>query len=264
MRPHVVHWLESVLPGGIASAIAPTWFTCVGLAGVVALLAMLAIARRHRLDPGAVAGTVLWCYLAAVAAGIVVPSAIDAAQQLLATGRVEIHWAGMTSFWGYLAGGCAVAAACRAHRLSLRRFADLATAPLGVALVLARLGCFLAGCDYGQVSAVPWAVRFPAHSPAWQDHVSAGLIAADRAASLPVHPTQLYEAALGLAIAVIAVVALRRRGARFAEGRVFLLAAVIYAVGRFAIEDLRGDAGRGIFLGVSSGQIFSLDRKSVV
>src|SRR4029079_2467836 len=101
MRPHVVHWLEGILPGGAASAIAPTWFTCVGLAGVVTLFAMLAIAQRHRIDAGAMAGVVLWCCLAAAAAVIVVPSAIDAAQQLLGTGRVEIRWAGMTSFWGY-------------------------------------------------------------------------------------------------------------------------------------------------------------------
>jgi len=92
---------------------------------------------------------------------------------------------------------CAVAAACRAHAISLPRFADLAVAPLGIALMLARIGCFLAGCDYGKVSALPWAVRFPAHSPAWQDHLAAGLVPAGRAESLPVHPTELYEAALG-------------------------------------------------------------------
>jgi hypothetical protein len=32
----------------------------------------------------------------------------------------------------------------------------------------------------------------------------------------------------------------------------------MYAVGRIGIEALRGDAGRGIYLGLSSGQIFSL------
>src|SRR4051794_4684195 len=115
MRPHVVHWLEGVLPGGAASALAPTWFTCVGLARVVALFAMLAIAGRQRIDRGAVAAAVLWCYVAAVAAGIAIPSAIDLGEQLFTTGRAQIRWAGMTSFWGYLAGGCAVAAACRAH-----------------------------------------------------------------------------------------------------------------------------------------------------
>jgi len=33
MRPHVVSWLGSVLPGEVAAALAPSWFTCVGLAG---------------------------------------------------------------------------------------------------------------------------------------------------------------------------------------------------------------------------------------
>jgi prolipoprotein diacylglyceryltransferase len=256
VRPHLVHWLDGIVPGGIAAVLAPTWFTCVGLAGVVALFAMLAIARRHRLDRGAVASIVLWCYVAAVAAGIAIPSAIDAVDQLLAGGHAQIRWAGMTSFWGYLAGGCAVAVACHAHGVPLRRFADLAVAPMGVALMLARIGCFVAGCDYGKVSSLPWAVRFPAHSPAWQDHVAAGLLRADRAESLPVHPTELYEAALGLAIAVLALGLARRRPTR--DGRVFLAAAALYAIGRIAIEDLRGDAGRGIYLGLSSGQIFSL------
>jgi hypothetical protein len=81
------------------------------------------------------------------------------------------------------------------------------------------------------------------------------LIPAGRAASLPVHPTQLYEALLGLAIAGIAIYT--RRGKRSAGDR-FLLGAVAYAVGRLVIETLRGDAGRGIYAGLSSGQIFSL------
>lgn len=38
----------------------------------------------------------------------------------------------------------------------------------------------------------------------------------------------------------------------------FAAAAATYAIGRFAIEALRGDAGRGIYAGLSSGQIFSL------
>jgi phosphatidylglycerol:prolipoprotein diacylglycerol transferase len=256
MRPHIVHWLDGILPGGLAAALAPTWFTCVGLAGVATLFAMLAIARRHRLETGAVASIVLWCYVVAVSAGIAVPAAIDAAEQVLTNGHAHVRWAGMTSFWGYLAGGGAVAVMCRGHGVPLARFADLATAPLGLALMLARLGCFVAGCDYGKVSSLPWAVRFPAPSPAWADHVAAGLVPADRTASLPVHPTQLYEAALGLAIAGGALLFSRLPLRR--DGRIFLIAACAYALGRIAIEDLRGDAGRGIYAGLSSGQIFSL------
>jgi phosphatidylglycerol:prolipoprotein diacylglycerol transferase len=237
----------------LAGLLAPSWFTCVGLAGLAALIAMLVLARRRGVDPGTVASAVLWCYVAAVIAGIAVPAVITAAEHLVATGRFQLRWSGMTSFWGYLAGTAAVVLVCRRDGVSVARMADLAVIPAGIALAFARLGCFMAGCDYGKVSSLPWAVRFPAGSPAWRDHLHAGLIPADRAASLPVHPTELYEAVLGLVIVAIAVGRRPRR-----DGQLFVLAAATYAIGRIAIETLRGDAGRGIYAGLSSGQIFSL------
>ena len=255
MRPLVVHWLEGYLRADLANLVAPTGFMCVGLAGVVGLIVMLRLARRRGIDSGTVASVVFWGYLAAVVAGIVVPMTIDAIEHAIATGHVQFRWAGMTSFWGYLAGAAAVALVCKRDRIPLARMADLAAIPLGAALVFARLGCFMAGCDYGKVSALPWAVRFPAGSPAWRDQLHAGLITAGRTESLPVHPTQLYEACLGLVIIVVALLVARRART---EGRVFLAAAATYALGRLAIEMLRGDAGRGIYAGISSGQIFSL------
>lgn len=255
MRPYVLHWLAHHMRADVAGLLAPSWFTCVGLAGLAALIAMLALARRRGLDPGTVASAVLWCYVAAVIAGIAVPAAITAVEHLVATGHFQLRWSGMTSFWGYLAGAAAVVLVCRRDGAPIARMADLAVIPLGIALAFARLGCFMAGCDYGKVSSLPWAVRFPAGSPAWRDHVHAGLISADRAASLPVHPTELYEAVLGLVIVAITI-AVGRRPRK--DGALFVLAAATYAIGRLAIETLRGDAGRGIYAGLSSGQIFSL------
>jgi len=255
VRPYVLHWLEHHLPAGAASALAPSWFTCVGLAGIAALILMLVLARRRGIDPGTIASIVLWCYVAAVTAGIVVPMVIDGVERWFATGRFQLRWSGMTSFWGYLAGASAVALVCKRDGLSLARVADLSVIPLGVALAFARIGCFMAGCDYGKVSSLPWAVRFPTGSPAWRDHVHGGLIPADRAASLPVHPTELYEALLGVVIVGIAIAFARRQRK---DGAVFLVAAATYAIGRLVIEALRGDAGRGIHAGLSSGQIFSL------
>ncbi|HEV7557274.1 MAG TPA: prolipoprotein diacylglyceryl transferase family protein [Kofleriaceae bacterium] len=255
MRFYVLHWLEGYMRGDIANLVTPSWFTCVGLAGLVGLIVMLALARRRGLDSGAIATVLLVGYVAAVVAGIVVPMMIDCAVHLVTTGHFQLHWAGMTSFWGYLAGGVAVVVVCRREGLPLARVADLAVIPLGIALMFARLGCFMAGCDYGKVSSVPWAVRFPAGSPAWHDHVRAGLVPASRAESLPVHPTQLYEAALGIAIVVIAIVLSRRKRS---DGQLFVIAAATYAIGRLVIETVRGDAGRGIYAGLSSGQIFSM------
>ena len=258
MRDQLVAWLDQFLPSGVAATIAPTWFMCVGLAGLVTLGLMCVIARRRGIDTGVIASIVVWAYLAAVIAGIVVPATIECIGTLVTTGRFQVRWAGMTSFWGYLAAFIAMAIACRRHELSLARFGDLAAAPLGLALVFARLGCFVGGCDYGKVTSVPWAMRFPAGSPAWRDHVRAGLLPADRAESLPVHPTQLYEAMLGLVIVGVALVVSRTKWGREGRGRIVLACAATYALGRIGIETLRGDLGRGIYAGLSSGQIFSI------
>ena len=258
MRPLVVQWLEQFVPSGVAAALAPSWFTCVGIAGVAGLVLMLAIGRRHGIDRRVTASIVLWCYVAAVSAGIVVPMVIDGAQQLAEDHHWVLRWAGMTSFWGYLAGMAALVAVSRRHGIRPALLLDLAAAPIGMALCCARIGCFLAGCDYGKVTSLPWAVRFPAGSPAWVDHLQSGLLRPDRSESLPVHPTQLYEAALGLVMVALALLAARWRWARARDGRAFLVVAAAYAIGRLAIEVVRGDAGRGIYDGLSSGQIFSI------
>lgn len=254
MRPYVVRWLADLMGMRLAELLAPSWFTCVGLAGLVSLLIITMRARRHQIETSSVVAIALSGYVAAVAAGIVVPMMIDAAIHAAVTGRIRVRWSGMTSFWGYLAGAAAVAWACRRERVSLARFGDLAVIPLGVALAIARIGCFMAGCDYGKASSLPWAVRFPAGSPAWLDHVRAGLVPIDSPVSLAVHPTELYEAMLGVVIVAIPFIARRARR----DGDLFLAAAATYAVGRFAIELVRGDAERGVYHGVSSGQLFCL------
>ncbi|HVV85789.1 MAG TPA: prolipoprotein diacylglyceryl transferase family protein [Kofleriaceae bacterium] len=256
MRSHVVAWLARWFPPAVAQALAPTWFTMVGLAGLVSLWVMLRHARRDGHDPAAVATAAVAGYLAAVTAGIAVPALIQLVQDYVTDGRLHLAFAGMTSFWGYTAGALALAAVCRGGAPPLGWMVDRATPVMGVSLALVRTGCFLAGCDYGQISSVPWAVRFPRGTGAWRDHVAHGLLPATRDVSLPVHPTQLYEAALGLAIAVAAW-AHNRRG-RIGDGRVFLAAAATYAAARLGIENLRGDETRGVYAGLSSGQLYAL------
>lgn len=258
MRPHLVDWLDDFMSRPWAALIAPTWFTCVGLAGVLGVIWMLRNARRAKLDPANAASAILWGYLAAVVAGIAIPMFIDTASHLITRGRFTVHWSGMTSFWGYLAGFLAVWWVTRRSGIELARFADLTAAPLGGSLILCRLGCFLAGCDFGKVSSGPLAMRFPSSSPAWHDHVRAGLLPPGRAESLPVHPTQLYEAGVGLAMIAVGLLVGRTDWAKDRPGRTFLAVAATYGVGRIGVEMLRGDASRGLWLGLSSGQLFSV------
>jgi phosphatidylglycerol:prolipoprotein diacylglycerol transferase len=73
--------------------------------------------------------------------------------------------------------------------------------------------------------------------------------------SLPVHPTQLYEAVGCLAITAFLLFWLRPRK-RF-EGQVILSFIGLYAVLRFALEFLRADE-RGELLGLSTSQLLAI------
>ena len=106
--------------------------------------------------------------------------------------------------------------------------------PLGHAF--GRVGCFFYGCCYGRLSGSALAVSFPRGSPAWHEQLSAGLISSTAQQSLPVLPTQLFEAAANLALFAALFLFFRR----FRRGTMaFYL--IGYALIRFGMEVLRGD-----------------------
>ncbi len=258
MRTYLVDALAPVVGHEAAVVIAPTWFTMVALAAIVSGWMMLRAARQSGHDERAIAIAIALVYVGGVAGGIVGPALIDALGHWLATGRFRLRWAGMTSFAGMIGAVAAAGLYLRHRRLPLGPLADLAAAPFGIALALSRTGCLIAGCDYGKVTSLPWAVRFPQHSSAWRDHVASGWLSSSRTESLPVHPTQLYEALLGVALCAGALWLRRTAWARARSGRVMLATMATYAIGRFAIETLRGDLGRGFLTALSTGQVASV------
>lgn len=134
---------------------------------------------------------------------------------------------------------------------------DVLAPTIGVMIGLARLGCFFGGCDFGRVTSGSVGVRYPAGSPAFHQHLADGLVLARDRTSLAVHPTQLYEALLGLLVAMVAWAVPTGRDESARPGTAFALAASTYAAGRFAIELVRGDTSRGFLWGVSTSQWLS-------
>ena len=255
MRSIVVSWLSPIIGGDAAALLVPGWFACIGVAWLVVSLLTLRAAGRRGDDVAALAVVLAVVYAAALVGGIALPALVSAAGALWSGHGLRLRWSGMVSYAGFACGAVALVVALRRSALRPARAADLLAAPLGIGLCVGRLGCFLAGCDYGQVSSLPWAVRFPAGTAAWRDHVRAGWISPQREESLPVHPTQVYEGLLGLALCAAALVVGRTAWARRGEGRVFAVVAGGYALGRIAIENARGDIGRGLFGPWSSAQI---------
>lgn len=118
---------------------------------------------------------------------------------------------------------------------------DLMSVMLPFGHAIGRVGCVLAGCCYGAPTSMPWGLVYPAGS--------------DAPAGVPLHPTQLYEAAFGVALGTVLW---RMRAGRRFDGQVFATFLLAYPLFRSANELLRGDAVRGFVGGVSNGQLISL------
>ncbi len=160
-------------------------------------------------------------------------------------------------------------------------------APVGHAI--GRIGCFMAGCDYGKVveggrAALSWAVHFPFNPGVdfrgFQKPIPAEIPAGDanyytlvpNNFSYPydalkdqygdpiyLHPAQLYEV-FGLLVVFGILWLLDRKVKKGAfTGRLSAVYLILYAVERSVVEVWRGDADRGTYFGgaVSFSQIVS-------
>src|SRR3954469_16936519 len=118
----------------------------------------------------------------------------------------------------------------------------------GIALghVIGRFGCFFAGCCYGKPTTLPWGITFT--DPFAAANVGTPL-------NVPLHPTQIYDAAAEALILAI-LLWTERKGKPFA-GRTFWLYMLLYAISRFTIEFFRGDE-RGTVGMFSTSQFISI------
>ena len=111
-----------------------------------------------------------------------------------------------------------------------------------------RVGCFLGGCCYGKITDSIFGVVFPVGSSAAKLYPNAA-----GTGSVPVLPTQLFEAVFELALFALFMLLRRRVKGRFTE-----LYAIFYGVFRFFMEFLRGDDRGATGLPISPAQMLSI------
>ena len=162
---------------------------------------------------------------------------------------------GLAYYGGFIGASGAAVWLLKRDRFPFWKAADMAGMVIPIGLGFGRMGCLLAGCCFGTVSHVPWALRFPEHSPASESQFKAGFIQSYFEPSLPVHPTQIYESAASFAIA--AVVIFYVHGRKRYDGQAFLAFVALYAFARFVIEFWRAD-DRGDLFGLSTSQLIGL------
>lgn len=184
-------------------------------------------------------------------------------------------------YGGLLAGVAIASGYAWVARISLGRLADAFAFSLPLGIALLRVGCFSGGCCWGdvcvsstrltpvadpawqrQVQTVPglcradWplAVTFPAGSPAYLQHRSAGLLPPRADRSLPVHPVQLYEMLACLALLGMLIVLDRRTRL---WGETFLLGGLGYSLIRLVTDWFRADE-RLLAFGLTLSQYVSI------
>jgi phosphatidylglycerol---prolipoprotein diacylglyceryl transferase len=116
---------------------------------------------------------------------------------------------GLVWYGGFLGGVGAVLLNGWRRSVPVRITMHVTAPALAAAYAVGRVGCFVVGDDYGRPTDLPWGVKFPQGLPpstagnlATQFGVA---VPADVPAStvLAVHPTQLYEVAIMLAVFMV-------------------------------------------------------------
>lgn len=211
-----------------------------GVLVAVAFLVGIFVARRLGLRDGLNPRAVNDLGLAVLFSGFVGSKLLGLLVALL--GGSALSWAELRNagavHGGLLSAILAGTLLARCFSLPLPAVFDAFVPAAALGQAIGRLGCLAAGCCFGAATDASWAITF--HSPLAAELGGVAL-------HTPVHPVQLYDAALHLSL--FALLLWLHQSSRF-HGRLFGLWCIAEGVTRSVIESVRGDLGRGLWWGV--------------
>jgi len=231
------------------------WFTVHTFGVLLALSYLSALgwlvrgARRASLDPDAMYALGWWAIIGA----LVGAKALMTLRSWPEYARDPSEWLSLSfltsagDFYGGFIGGLIASGLFFAsHReIAIWRAADLCAPAIALGQAIGRIGCFMAGDDYGEAADVPWAITFTDPDATRIGGAPLGV---------PLHPVQLYESLICAGLFLFLVWFGRRKRM---DGDVILAYTLLYAVARFWLETFRGDADRGfVFNGLLSTSQF--------
>jgi phosphatidylglycerol:prolipoprotein diacylglycerol transferase len=237
-----------------------------GLSLVVGWYLTLTLAERDGLPKETMANCYVVTAIAAILGSRILYVVTNPDEFKQASDFFALRRGGLVAYGGFLGGYLGSWIFLQRHKIRLMPWADVAVPSLASGLLITRIGCYLFGCDFGKrlpegapaflkkLGTFPhWAsgtLEGGDGAPAYVKHLEAfrgtplGADIVKANASLPVHPTQLYESLVGLALLVLLL--WQRKHQKF-RGQIFFLFAFAYGYARFLIEIIRDDSERGEF-----------------
>ena len=236
-----------------------SWVTPFGLMFVAAIAVAWYFARRNAsvagIDPSHVDLVVPITIVAGIVGGSIIAMLVPLDHRVAGDAMDHGLRLRMISMLG--TGAIGVFTYARFARLSFRRVLDVFALPTLAGVAVQRIGCFFAGCCWGDIVRGEHAgefaaqvqttsflgelangVQYPPGSLPYEQHLALGLIEPGALESLPVYPVQLYEAALLL---ILVLLLMRVPWRKVPRGTLAILTVVCYALMRFFIEFLRAD-----------------------
>lgn len=197
------------------------WYTVMLLLSVVVADRVITRLLRHYDLPKEHAGPLVIYTLAfAVVGGHIGHVVFYEPQELIANpARIFQVGKGLASHAAAIGGVLGAVVMAKRYKVDALRYADIATLGFFFGIPLIRIGNFFNSEIYGRTTDLPWGVVF----------VRRGL-------TEPRHPSQLYEAVLGIAFLACAFWLFKRSGDRFKPGFWMYFMPGAYCVTRFVIE----------------------------
>jgi phosphatidylglycerol:prolipoprotein diacylglycerol transferase len=258
---------------GVASLLPVRTLPLWGYGGMLLLgfVAALIVGRRHArqagFEPDIVFDVGLWMLISGIVGGrlaylfqygsrVFTDQSGHALRGMdLLVAAVNLSEGGLVLIGAMAGGAVGFFAFCRKNGIPSLALADVVTPSIFIGIGFGRLGCLLNGCCYGDPCSLPWGISFPAGSVTFKSLVEHGFLDPTAAATMPLHPTQIYSSIDGFLLAIVTALFFRSRGK---QGEVFSLGCILCAITRFLIEFLRNDEGGQLGTGLTISQLYSI------
>lgn len=212
----------------------------IGIGFLVALILAEKRAPKNDMDPEAVSAFGLYCAVTGIL-GAKIMFCIVGWRDFIRDPLSMLGSSGLVVYGGIIGGILSAVLYCRLKKMNFWDIFDLILPSVAVAQGFGRIGCFMAGCCYGKETNAWYGIAFH-HS----DYAPNGV---------KMIPTQLLSSAGMFLIAFLLF-----WYARYAKkaGQIGAMYMILYSIGRFGIEFLRGDLARGSIGRLSTSQFISV------